>query len=1056
MNTLKKTVAVVLAVAMVLTMGIATSFAAFPDVPSTANYAEAVNILTNLGIIKGADDGTFKPNNTITRAEVAAIMVRALNLEALPGTTVFTDVPENHWAAGEINAAYAAGVINGKGDGTFDPSGEVTYEQVLKMIVCALGYDLDAMSKGGWPQGYTTVASNLKITSGAGGNVGQPATRATVAKAVYNALEVDMMDQTSWGSDVNYAPKEGKTLLSNLDVIKAEAVVTDSYYTTAATDRKYDADDHNVTLTLSKALDENSELFTGDATDKTDVKNGDVTGVFDEGGTAAASMLGYSCVAYIGYDEDTDDPTIFAISAKSGKNSTTTVTSTQLADSEEGELNSDEIDDQDKDGVVFYWRNNSSDKRAASLTPDTDVKVFTNYADVTDASVAPADADVYDGTGRFFLEQIKDKGGVVTFIDNDNDKKFDVAMISKYTQEGVVESARVNSDGQYVFRGMTDSKNVPETYDPEDDEKLKIFLKGENYIDPSEIAVGDTITTIGDENDDVIIIYKVSSDKIEGRSSSYDSESDTLAVSGKSYAASPMYKVNLKANNNTTGIFYLNADGLISLIDGSSTATGEYGYMLAVADETKWGKTTYEVRILDAATAKVNTYNLRSSNLIVYQDAKSNQDLFGDDDATSSYRISSDDAALEMLYAKLQDITADKSAASAKDRVIKYNVENNEISRITFAGNYLDGGIEYASITDRAYDADERTIGKSDPFTDNTYVFVVKANNDEPDYSDDDDITVIKGGRFVDRSTYSVETFSENDVVAAAVQESTESDVDQSQGVFVVSNVTVEVNDDNENIVTFQGIQEGSNRTFSLYDDAKGYADDIASGTLSLAKGTVMLVGPVVNGFVDTVEFLAFVERPNDRNKTGKITTADTRRSTTVKYNGDEYYWDIAQLNPIVDGDEDVYMDDNDGIDIDGYSNGPDQAYYRVRNNTNVTLVDYSGARYANASVTSKDIDVVDVDPNKYTFFVLFRVSDVDDMDTLAGGDLDSERSNVTDLVVFKMANDSYQFELDGAAPISYEGSSGTNVKPLDNDKDLDNSKDLEADNGTSGSLTLN
>ncbi len=165
----------------------------FPDVLSSASYAEAVNALANRGIINGYEDGSFHPDSTITRAEVAAVIVRMLGLEgyAKQGATIFTDVVADHWASGYINMAQSRGIINGMGDGTFAPSAEVKYEQIVKMLVAGLGrsYDQQAINHGGYPQGYIYVANQEGITNGVSGYVGQSATRATVAMLVYNTMK---------------------------------------------------------------------------------------------------------------------------------------------------------------------------------------------------------------------------------------------------------------------------------------------------------------------------------------------------------------------------------------------------------------------------------------------------------------------------------------------------------------------------------------------------------------------------------------------------------------------------------------------------------------------------------------------------------------------------------------------------------------------------------------------------------------------------------------------------------------------------------------------------
>ena len=126
---------------------------------------EAVTVMSALNLLKGYEDGTFGPDKTITRAEFAAVVVRMLGMEdAAAGAataTNFTDVPATHWAAGYVKIANQKGIIAGYGDGTFGPDDEVTYEQAIKMLVCALGYAMLPATLGSRYYYYHYCAQSL-------------------------------------------------------------------------------------------------------------------------------------------------------------------------------------------------------------------------------------------------------------------------------------------------------------------------------------------------------------------------------------------------------------------------------------------------------------------------------------------------------------------------------------------------------------------------------------------------------------------------------------------------------------------------------------------------------------------------------------------------------------------------------------------------------------------------------------------------------------------------------------------------------------------------------
>ena len=230
MRNLKKVLALVIAFTMMLSV---VAFAGFNDVAKDADYAGAVELLSALDIIVGDDLGNFNPDNTITRAEMAAIVCRIKGLEAsanaAKGKTAFDDVAADHWAAGYVNIANQNGIIAGYGDGKFGPEDQVTYEAAVKMIVSSLGFEPMAAQKGGWPTGYLVVANTYKISEGVSGS-----TRADVATLVYNALSTPMMDQTTYGADAEFEILDGKkdrdyrTLLTDMDIYVATGIVMDT------------------------------------------------------------------------------------------------------------------------------------------------------------------------------------------------------------------------------------------------------------------------------------------------------------------------------------------------------------------------------------------------------------------------------------------------------------------------------------------------------------------------------------------------------------------------------------------------------------------------------------------------------------------------------------------------------------------------------------------------------------------------------------------------------------------------------------------------------------
>ena len=163
----------------------------FPDVPASASYAEAVKMLSEAGIIQGDANGRFNPEQTVTRAQAAAFLCRMLGIEEtakVKKSTKFSDVPQNYWASGYVAAIADQGVISGFTDGTFKPNNPVTYAQMIKLLVCAWGYEDEALQKGGYPNGYVAIAEQYGITAGVTIVNSQNCPRKNVAQLCCNTL----------------------------------------------------------------------------------------------------------------------------------------------------------------------------------------------------------------------------------------------------------------------------------------------------------------------------------------------------------------------------------------------------------------------------------------------------------------------------------------------------------------------------------------------------------------------------------------------------------------------------------------------------------------------------------------------------------------------------------------------------------------------------------------------------------------------------------------------------------------------------------------------------
>ena len=203
---MKKLLAMVLA--LVMTLSLAVSASAFKDDDKvSASYEEAVAVLNGMGVFKGYEDGTFKPEGDITRAEVAAIVYRVYTQDVKDAKASmyatynkFSDMAGAGWAQGYIGYCANAELVKGYPNGTFQPSGKVTGYEVLAMILRAIGYDKNGEFSGAdWALHVAQTAQQAGVLKNVKGvDLNAPASRELVAELLFRAIaDANMVTYTA-------------------------------------------------------------------------------------------------------------------------------------------------------------------------------------------------------------------------------------------------------------------------------------------------------------------------------------------------------------------------------------------------------------------------------------------------------------------------------------------------------------------------------------------------------------------------------------------------------------------------------------------------------------------------------------------------------------------------------------------------------------------------------------------------------------------------------------------------------------------------------------------
>lgn len=223
---MKKFIAMLLIIVMVMSMSVSAAASNLSDIKGVENES-AIETLVNLGVIDGYPDGTYKPEANVTRAHMAALIIRALGYGDIvyQTNTIFTDVPSSHWASGFIAFASNMGIIEGYGNNLFGPDDNVTYDQAITMVIRGLGYEEGAL-RGTYPTAFTYKAYDLGIMNGIKTGTAH-ANRGEIAQLLYNALSTEIVI-TSFSPvfNVYQISSTGETILHRLGAKVTEEILT--------------------------------------------------------------------------------------------------------------------------------------------------------------------------------------------------------------------------------------------------------------------------------------------------------------------------------------------------------------------------------------------------------------------------------------------------------------------------------------------------------------------------------------------------------------------------------------------------------------------------------------------------------------------------------------------------------------------------------------------------------------------------------------------------------------------------------------------------------------
>ena len=202
---MKKFLSLVLTLALALSLVTVSAGATDFDDDGDITYQEAIDVIAGLGIVDGYSDGTFGPDEVLTRGAAAKIICNLIlgptTASVLSATSApFVDVPVTNTFAGYITYCSQQGIINGYSDGTFRPTATLTGNAFMKMLLGALGYDASIESYTGpnWNVSVLKQAVGIGLDDGNDNFLGsQAVTREEACLYAFNMLQATMVEYSN-------------------------------------------------------------------------------------------------------------------------------------------------------------------------------------------------------------------------------------------------------------------------------------------------------------------------------------------------------------------------------------------------------------------------------------------------------------------------------------------------------------------------------------------------------------------------------------------------------------------------------------------------------------------------------------------------------------------------------------------------------------------------------------------------------------------------------------------------------------------------------------------
>lgn len=761
---LKKVISSVAALTMVAS-SVAAFAVDFPDVESTASYAQAVQELSALDVISGYDDGTFGPDKLVTRAEITKMIVDALaersSAEASTESTKFADVSADHWAKGYINQGVANGFIAGMSDTEFDPDANVTYVQAQKMLVSAIGYETYAQAQGGWPTGYKTYAASLDITKGISGITDSTElTRAQVAQMIDNAMDAPLCVIASWKTEWNGSKTPNLEVRDGKEGRAYETLFTEKhdaykvYGRVTETSKTGSVDTDKVTFQVEKADNFDDEEVKADSPVSEDMYIGD---------SKADNYLRTYSQALIQKNDD-DEFTILSIAAAAANKSVTVA--------------SEDFDENKSTDEALYFFPAGTTKGSTKYQLDTTNGV-TIYINGVESSKSIAELRDYldkNETASVTLQKETETGSTSTSA------KYNTIMVSSYVTAIVDEVIDKTNETSVNFDTYSSGIQAKMTVNKDDDNYTYSFKLDGKDIEAKDLQQNDVLNisydTTGSFKDSSFYDVIVTRNVVDGvKCTSINDSKGEYTIGGTKYKAAEGMDIDVETS--TEYSLYLDHFGRIAKADENSVSKN-YGvlkniYKKAGGDYmaqiiTKKG--TEEEYKVDSD--KVNEYATYLKYATFYSDAKKENKIDTTTKDWQSKVVAFDEAKYSASQPKSVAYPAQVVEYSVSSSSNKITIKNGGVIAPTAAdAEYKESGNKIGSVkmADSTVILDLSEVDTKDTYSvvsslkdgsnyvaygydksksDNTYRFVIITEGTSSVFNSETQLAIFNGSEVVD------------------------------------------------------------------------------------------------------------------------------------------------------------------------------------------------------------------------------------------------------------------------------------------------------------------